>query len=81
MTALEVVRAAIPDADASLAEHILWARTPFPVGRVTVRSLYEAASRYRRAEYHRMRLCDFCDRRAEGDANLCRSCEKAFTDG
>ena len=81
MTALEVVRCAIPGADVQLAEFILWARTPFPVGRVTVRALYQAASRYRRAEYHRMRLCEFCDRRAEGGAWLCRSCEKALSEG
>lgn len=81
MTALEVVQRAIPGADVQLAEHILWARTPFPMGRVTVRDLYNAAARWRRAGYHRMQLCEFCDRRAEGGASLCRSCEKAFTEG
>jgi hypothetical protein len=45
----DVIKAAIPDADQSLCEHILWGRTPYPMGRVSARSLYQAASGFRRA--------------------------------
>ncbi len=60
-TALEIVRAAIPDVKEWQAEHILWGRTPYPVGRVTPRDLYRAASRLRRAKEHGLVLCDHCD--------------------
>ena len=78
MNALEVVRAAIPNADRGLAETILWGRTPFPMGQVTVRDLYLAASRFRRAQDHGVTLCEFCDRKAEGQMFTCRSCTKIF---
>jgi hypothetical protein len=79
MTGTEIVRAAIPDASDELAEHILWARTPFPVGRVSVRDLYLAASRYRRACANGRDLCDFCDRLVPaGERFLCDSCSAAL---
>lgn len=78
MNALEVVRAAIPNADKGLAETILWCRTPFPVGAVTVRDLYHAAARFRRAEDHGIALCEFCDHKAESASMLCRRCEQIF---
>jgi hypothetical protein len=78
VNALEVVRCAIPNADAGLADAILWGRTPFPVGRVSVRQLYSAASRFRRAEDHGVTLCDWCDHKAEVDGCLCRRCHNAL---
>ena len=81
MNALEVVRAAIPNADAALAHDILWSRTPFPIGRVSVRELYIAADRVRRAGEHKLRLCEFCDRKAEGQDTLCRICARIFRHG
>lgn len=81
MNALEVVKAAIPNADKVLAEAILWGRTPFPVGAVSVRDLYEAASRYRRASDHGIALCDWCDRLAVIDGCLCEGCAAALDRG
>lgn len=81
MTALDIVRAAIPNADRGLAEFILWGRTPFPAGAVTVRDLYEAASRYRRAGDHGIALCDWCDHKAEVDGCLCNRCAAALKRG
>jgi uncharacterized paraquat-inducible protein A len=58
--AATIVRAAIPDASDELVDHVLWARTPFPVGRVTAQDLYKAASQFGRAMAHQIDLCEFC---------------------
>ncbi len=73
-----IVRAAIPDATEELVEHVLWERTPFPVGKITAKSLYHAAARFRRAIEHKHRLCIFCDRFARADAWECEYCAKAL---
>jgi hypothetical protein len=79
MTAEQIVRAAIPDAPAELCEHILWARTPFPVGRVTARELYRAAAGFHRAAIKGVELCDFCERAlAPGTRFVCAECEAAL---
>lgn len=62
MTFEQVIRAAMPDADAATIEHILWGRTPFPMGQVTAQTLYRAASQWRRAMQNGLRLCDYCDK-------------------
>ena len=75
-TAAEVVLAAIPDADKDVVDYVLWGRTPFPVGRVTARSLYKAASGFKRACDHKLRLCDHCHRPAmtgEWECSHCRA--------
>lgn len=77
MTALDIVKAAIPGADQDLAQHVLWARTPFPIGAVSAHDLYRAASRYRRAIEQGLRLCDWCDRVC-GDELLCERCASAL---
>jgi hypothetical protein len=79
MTGAEIVRAAIPGASAELCEHILWGRTPFPVGRVTARDLYQAPSRFHRAMVKKVQLCDFCDRIVQEDAYLCETCANALS--
>ena len=76
---LDIVRAAIPNADAGLATAILWERTAFPVGAVTPRELYLAASRFRRAEDHGLVLCDFCDRTTPGAPGLCVRCSAVLS--
>lgn len=73
-TVLEIVRAAIPGADESDAEHILWGRTPFPMTRVPAREIYKAASGARRAYQNGLILCDHCERVANFDRYLCASC-------
>lgn len=77
-SALDIVRAAIPDATCAVAENILWERTCFPVGRVTARDLYRAASRVRRCAAQGTRMCDFCDRLVGDEAKLCARCERAL---
>lgn len=74
MQAIEIVRAAIPDADESLASHILWGRTPFPFTKVTAKDLYRAASSFARAGANGRRLCDWCHREAEKGEWVCASC-------
>ena len=77
MTAEEIIRAAIPGASEGLCDHILWARTPFPIGRVTAQSLYRAASAWRRAYAKNIELCEFCHRKAT-DGTLCERCSVAL---
>ena len=57
-----VIRAAIPDCDDSVIQHVIWGRTPYPFAPVTPRSLYRAASGLRRAGAKGVTLCDFCER-------------------
>jgi hypothetical protein len=79
MTPIEVIQRAIPGAPEELCDHILWARTPFPVGRVTARSLYKAARGWDRAQARGIELCDFCDNRVpEGQRFLCERCSDAL---
>jgi hypothetical protein len=77
MNAADCIRAAIPDADAAPCDHIVWGRTPFPVGAVTARDYYKAASRWKRAQDHGIRLCDFCDNIAVDGWN-CQACIDAL---
>lgn len=74
MNALRIVRAAIPDADDEVISHIVWARTCYPFGEVTPRDLYRAASRWRRAGEHKLRLCDHCDNVALHGEWMCVNC-------
>ena len=78
MNSSDIIRAAIPEADDGLCEHILWGRTPFPCGKVTARSIYQAASAYKRAANNNLNLCDFCHRVAIKN-DLCESCRTALT--
>lgn len=78
MTALDIVRAAIPGADERLAEAILWERTIFPCGSVTARDLYLAAARFRRAALKGVELCVWCDRVAADVHGVCLVCRKGF---
>lgn len=75
----DVIKAAIPEADESLCEYMLWERTPYPFGQVTAKSLYRAASRVKRARERKRTLCDFCDNEVTGEAHLCHRCETALS--
>lgn len=77
-TFAEVVRAAIPGADDSLCDYILWERTPYPVGVITAKSLYRAASRVWRAHKQGFQLCEHCDNVAEPHQYACRQCRAAL---
>jgi len=76
MKVREIVLAAIPNADESVIDHVLWGRTPFPCGAITAKSLYKAAYQYKRAADSKIRLCDFCSRRAEPNKWLCGKCSR-----
>ena len=78
MTFAAVIRAAIPDATDETCEFILFGRTPFPVGAVTAKSIYQAAARFRRANSNGLRLCEFCDRIVIPPSWTCPRCDKAL---
>ena len=78
-TVHQVVRAAIPDADDEIVSFIMWARTPYPFGTVSARSIYKAAATLQRAGFNHVRLCDHCDNRARGpEAWECERCYRAL---
>ena len=79
MTPAQIIRAAIPAADEGLVDHIMWARTPFPCGRVTAQSIYRAASRWRRAGERGVELCEMCDRLAASGSYTCAVCTAALS--
>lgn len=75
LTTSDVIRAAIPDADDALCSHILWGRTPYPMGTITARGLYKAASGFARAGANNRRLCDHCHREALSGKWECQRCQ------
>lgn len=77
-TLAEVIRAAKPDASTDECEFILWERTPYPMGKLTARSLYKAASGTFRAFNAGRTLCDFCDRVATPERYVCDRCGEAL---
>lgn len=76
-TYADVIRAAMPDASQDECEWVLWERTPYPMGHVTARSLFKAASRFGRATASGIRLCELCNNRAE-DKWTCGACQRAL---
>lgn len=78
MTPAQCIRAAVPDADDAFCDHILWGRTPFPMGKITARDLYKAANRLDRANKKGVRLCELCDNIAVDEFN-CKACNDALS--
>lgn len=78
MTPADCIRAAIPEADDALCDHIVWGRTPFPFAKLSARDFYRAASRFKRAQDRGVRLCDFCDNIAIDGWN-CNACNEALS--
>lgn len=80
MNARQIVRAAIPDATDEVASHILWGRTAYPFCGPDdfARTLYRAASGWRRACDHKLRLCDLCNRVAAPESWTCTSCDEGL---
>lgn len=74
----EVIRRAVPEATEEFCEHILWGRTPFPVGRVTPTYIFRSAYRFNRACEKGITLCDFCDRVAIPGKSCCEICYSAL---
>lgn len=77
MTFEQVIRAAMPDASEAVVDYVLWGRTPFPMGKVSARDLYQAAARFRRACISGHQLCELCDRVA-ADGWICARCNAAL---
>lgn len=73
----DVIKAAIPGADESLCEYVLWERTHYPFAPLTAREIYRAANRFKRAADANKRLCDLCDRLAT-EGYLCDQCRSAL---
>ena len=78
MTIYDIIKAAIPNANDEICSYILWERTPYPVGKITARTLFSSARRYKRASDNNIQLCDFCDRIAETNKSVCSKCHKAL---
>lgn len=78
MTFGQIIRAAIPGADEDTVDHVLWGRTPYPVGRITAKSLFKAASGFRRAAANGIHLCDHCHSMALPDRFECGPCGVAL---
>ena len=78
MLTSEVIRKAIPGASDELCHFVLWARTPFPMGGITARSLYKAAARLRRAGENGRQLCDHCDNLDQTGGGICNACDRAL---
>jgi len=74
----EIIQNAIPGANDDVCEFIMWARTPYPAGAVSAKSLYRAADRFRRANSNGLRLCDMCDRIAMPKRCVCKKCDDAL---
>ena len=73
-TMSRIIQAAIPSADETLCDHILWGQTPFPCGAISAQMLYKAASRVRRAAKNKIRLCDHCSNKAQTGKWECSRC-------
>lgn len=78
MTPAEIIRKAMPGAADATCDHVLWGRTPFPMGKVTARSIYQAAMRLKRAAANGLRLCDCCDNVAMKDDWCCEACARVI---
>jgi hypothetical protein len=79
MTPFDIVRAAIPGADKSIADHVLFGMTPYPFAPITAREIYKAASRLKRATANGIRICDHCnDRIGEKYRYECDRCGDAL---
>ena len=71
----QIIRAAIPEANESECDYILWNMTSFPFGNVTAKMLYKAASRTKRASNNNIMLCDLCDSKIDDDNGwVCQKC-------
>jgi hypothetical protein len=78
MTLSSIIQAGYPCATDEDITYILWSRTPYPIGAVTAKSLYNASRRVWRAHTHNIRLCDCCNNRASRGRILCKKCAKLF---
>ena len=78
MTMFDVIQRAIPGVSEEEAEYILWSYTPYPVGGITAKSLYQAARRVKRAFTNHRKLCELCFNLAQEQKSLCIKCENAM---
>ena len=74
----DIIKAAIPSADESICEHILWGRTPFPMRGISAKELFKSASGFNRANKKGNRLCDWCHCLAVEGKSECQSCYDAL---
>ncbi len=74
-----IIKAAIPEANESIVDYVMWERTPWPIGSVTAKQLYKIAGRLKRAADKGVRLCDFCDNKTTDDKYTCSKCISALS--
>jgi hypothetical protein len=74
MSTSEIIKAVIPGASEDECGLILWSYTAFPFF-LTAKSLYKAASRYKRAKAKGRVLCMCCPNEAEEGKHLCIKCK------
>lgn len=77
-TVASAVLAAIPDASEDVINYVVWERTPYPMGRISVRSVYKAASQLFRAGKNRRQLCTFCHNQSMPGEWECKKCRDAL---
>lgn len=74
VTTHDAIRAGWPGATDEDCDHILWSRTPYPMGKITARSLYKAAHGFFRSNKNKRGLCDTCDGLALPGLHQCPKC-------
>lgn len=79
MNAAAIIKAAIPGACSGTIDYIVWSRTAYPF-KMTPRSLYRAASGWRRANEKGHRLCEFCDNLCAPEEYECAACRACLAE-
>lgn len=81
MKIIEVMRKAQANITEDEAEFILWERTPYPVGGITAKSLYQATRRFYRVIKNHRKCCELCDNLAKENDSLCERCARVIRHG
>ena len=79
MNIQQIIKAAIPDADETVCDLILWERLPYPFAKLTAKDIYKAAHRFKRVAAKGGRLCDFCEKLVERDNRTCDICKNSLS--
>ena len=79
MNIQQIIKAAIPDADETVCDWILWGRLPYPFAKLTAKDIYKAAHRFKRVDVKGKRLCDLCDKLVECDNWTCDTCKSSLS--
>lgn len=75
-TFTDAIRAGWPNATDAQCDWVMWERTPWPIGGVTLRDAYRAASGYRRSFENGITLCDLCHSKAVNGSRIVPLCAR-----